>query len=360
MRTAVLILAWITPALIAGALGWSGIWGAGSALVEYLIPMPVAGGVLHVPSFAVLIVIVLSSRDWAGPSRSYLPLIAFGIAAAAMTAMLDFDRLNGWLFTDYVPSGSPVRFDGNTLFLFVMTDALWAGVFTLGIGQRPPARSWLALPAVPLAIVAIAGFDYKVGGPVFEIGPRLPGNARGDELKLIYTSVPYDETVLLEWLEASALAPPWCNPNTEHEAIIFTNSLQLLRWAWRDRDEVRGETAVATICRFEEDRSVVVHAGFYDCFAERETVEEALAGFAAREPTGLGRDIDTWFALARFCDGIDIAEGDPQDIRSVGICIGMRRVFAERLARIAANYGEDSPQYRFVRDEGAARSLTVP
>ena len=32
-----LVLAWITPAFIAGMLGWSGIWGAGSALVEYLI-----------------------------------------------------------------------------------------------------------------------------------------------------------------------------------------------------------------------------------------------------------------------------------------------------------------------------------
>ena len=59
MKTALLIAAWLTPALIAGVLGWTGIWGTGSALVEFLIPVPVAGGVLHVPSFAVLLGIVL-------------------------------------------------------------------------------------------------------------------------------------------------------------------------------------------------------------------------------------------------------------------------------------------------------------
>ena len=100
MRTAVLILAWITPALIAGALGWSGIWGAGSALVEYLIPMPVAGGVLHVPSFAVLIVLVLSSRDWAGPRRSLLPLIAGLLPAIATIAAFLISVMKGEGLTD--------------------------------------------------------------------------------------------------------------------------------------------------------------------------------------------------------------------------------------------------------------------
>ncbi len=357
MRIAVLILAWLTPALIAGALGWSGIWGAGSALVEYLIPIPVAGGVLHVPSFAVLIVVVLSTRGSAQSSRSFVPLIAFGIAAAAMAAMLDFDRLNGWLFTDYAPYGSPIRFDGNPLLLFVTTDAIWAGLFSLGIGQRPPARSWLVLPAVPLAVVAVAGFNYKTGGPVFEIGPRLPGNTRGDLLKLVYTPVPYDETVLLEWLEASALMPPWNDVNTEHEAIVFTNSLQLLKWVWRDPDAVRGETAVATICRFEEDQSVEVHQGYYDCFADRETVDEALARLTAGEPTELGRDIDSWFAMARFCDDVDVTQQNSLDIKSVGVCIGMRRAYPDSLSRIAASYGEDSPQFRFMLNEGAARGL---
>lgn len=273
MRIAVLILAWITPALVAGTLGWSGIWGAGSALVEYLIPMPVAGGALHVPSFAVLTLIVASSRGWTESSRSFLPLIALGIAAAAMTGMLDFDRLNGWLFTDYEPYGSPVRFDGNPLLLFVMTDALWAGAFTLAVGQRPPARSWVALPVVPLAVIAIAGWNYTVGGPEFEIGPTLPGHVRGTQVKLIYTSVSYDESAFLAWIEASALAPPWTNPNVEHDAIVFSDSLQLVKQAWRDPSDIRGEAVVATVCRFEEDRSVVAHPGYHDCFADRETVD---------------------------------------------------------------------------------------
>lgn len=38
------VIAWIVPAAIAGALGWKGIWGSGSAFADYLIPIPVSGG----------------------------------------------------------------------------------------------------------------------------------------------------------------------------------------------------------------------------------------------------------------------------------------------------------------------------
>ena len=53
------------PALIAGALGWKGVWGSGSALADFLIPIPVAGGVLQVPTFLVrgLIVFLMPSTS---------------------------------------------------------------------------------------------------------------------------------------------------------------------------------------------------------------------------------------------------------------------------------------------------------
>lgn len=46
MRWMILVIAWFTPAVIAGALGWRGIWGGTSAFADYLIPIPVSGGCL--------------------------------------------------------------------------------------------------------------------------------------------------------------------------------------------------------------------------------------------------------------------------------------------------------------------------
>lgn len=66
------------PALIAGALGWKGVWGSGSALADFLIPIPVAGGVLQVPTFLVrgLIVFLMpsTSDETAARMRALLPL----------------------------------------------------------------------------------------------------------------------------------------------------------------------------------------------------------------------------------------------------------------------------------------------
>ena len=70
-------IAWPLPAVLAGALGWQGVWGSGSALVDYLIPLPVAGGALHVPSFLCcgLAVARLPSLGLVGASRVRAALI---------------------------------------------------------------------------------------------------------------------------------------------------------------------------------------------------------------------------------------------------------------------------------------------
>jgi|GEM_PF-3339390 len=56
------MLAWVSPALIAELLGWKGIWGAGSAFFDALIPIPVAGGVMHVPGFAAVAGLIWSEQ----------------------------------------------------------------------------------------------------------------------------------------------------------------------------------------------------------------------------------------------------------------------------------------------------------
>ena len=201
MHYVVLVLAWITPAAIAGALGWSGVWGAGSAFGDYLIPIPVAGGVFHVPSFVVAAGVILSSRNSTGHLARYLPVLAFSVLAAAVSLMLDFDRLNAWMFTNYEPSGSPVRFDENPLLLFIATDAFWVGAYALMSGYASPARSWFVLPLMPAAAVAISAFNYQTSGPVFEPGGRTYTRVRGEEIVTVFTSASYDAESFMNWIQ---------------------------------------------------------------------------------------------------------------------------------------------------------------
>ena len=87
-----LLLAWPTPALIAGALGWKGIWGSGSATVDYLIPIPVAGGVFHAMSFIAISALLVSAPRWPGILRGIAHAVLFGISLAGALLIFDPER----------------------------------------------------------------------------------------------------------------------------------------------------------------------------------------------------------------------------------------------------------------------------
>jgi hypothetical protein len=356
MHLLILIFAWITPALIAGALGWSGIWGSGSALVEYLIPVPVAGGVFHVPSFVIAAGVILASRNAEGALTRFLPVLAFGALVAALSLMLEFDRLNAWLFTDYNPAGSPFRLDGNPFFLFIATDAFWVGVYAILRGFSAPKPAWLALPLIPAAIIGLNVADYRTSGPVFEFGGQMYGESRGQEILMVYTSASFDEALFLNWAEEGAhLHPPWLNVNSEHVAVYFTNSMQAVKWG--RFDQIDAESTVATLCLYEEDRSTVVHRGRYDCFADRSTVEQRLATLAEQNATGLGSDVDFWYARVLLCDGVETPESPATDIALTSVCQGMVRVYPRNIEQFTAKYGAESGQLSFVRATAAASGL---
>jgi len=357
MHFLILILAWITPAAVAGALGWSGIWGTGSAFGEFLIPIPLAGGVFHVPSFLAAAGIILASRNSTGPLVRYLPVLAFSVLALSISLMLEFDRINAWLFTDYEPFGSPFRLDDNPLLLFVATDAFWVGSYAVMRGFTSPVRSWLMLPLVPAAVVGLSAANYQTSGPVFEIGGSMYTSSRGQEIITVYTSESYDEDVFVKWLEEDRyFALPWFNVNSEHVAVLFTNSMQAIKWG--QFDQVESESTIATICLYEEDRSIIPHRDYYDCFAERNTVEQELAALAASESTGLGSDIDFWYARVLLCDGVELPEAAATDIARIGVCQGMVRVYPRNVNQFVQKYGGDSDQVSFVRAEAEARGLS--
>ena len=88
-----LLIGWTVPALIAGALGWKGIWGSGSALTEFLIPIPVAGGVLHVPSFLLATALVYLLPDISPAAASRLRALLFGLLMAGVLWLLNLDDI---------------------------------------------------------------------------------------------------------------------------------------------------------------------------------------------------------------------------------------------------------------------------
>ena len=85
-------LAWLLPALLGHALGWSGLWG-GAALPDLLWPLPVAGGALHVPSFVLCAVLVKLLPGASDRVAARLQALLLGLALALALWLLRLDGM---------------------------------------------------------------------------------------------------------------------------------------------------------------------------------------------------------------------------------------------------------------------------
>ncbi|MDH3640515.1 MAG: hypothetical protein OES38_00335, partial [Gammaproteobacteria bacterium] len=162
----------------------------------------------------------------------------------------------------------------------------------------------------------------------------------------MYASGVWDEAAARAWIEQSDTLMPWDSQNAEHLAIHFTNSMQAIKWgrAMQEQDAI-----VGTLCYYELDRSSSAHPGYYDCFAGHLTFTEKLQRSNEETDTGLGEEVDEWYADARLCEGIPIPER-ANDIALQGWCVGMLRRYEDDTAAIAAQYGQDSAQVEFLVD----------
>ena len=353
----ILFLIWFCPAAIAGMLGWSGIWGTGRAFFEFLIPLPVAGGVFHLPGL-VLSIVVLKLLDQNNKVlNASISYAAFALFIAMLSLHIDFDRFYSWLTTDYKPSGLPIRFDSNAILLFSLCDSFWVWVYSLVRGARFNKLSCLIILCLPPIILVLQGTQRSLSGPEFKIGGSEAGEQRGQERQYIYTNIEYDEDTLREWLLArSVLASPWTNPNTEHEAIIFTSSLQLLEW--RKFREINTNNVVATACAYEEDESVSIFKGVYDCFASRKTVHQRLTNIATANATGFDKSIDFWHARTMLCEDIELSGSRHRsDIAEQRLCINLNRYFEKDFSKFVQRYGEESAEMKFLRTRAKKAGL---
>lgn len=357
-----LFLIWLTPAVIAGMLGWSGIWGTGSAFFEYLIPLPVAGGVFHVPG---LITSFLALRALDNNNDHIKRLIGYGAFAlliGMLTLHIDFPRFYSWLTTDYQPHGSPIRFDSNAVYLFILTDAFWVWVYSITKGHRFSSIYLAIAIAVPPAVLLLQTLEQAVAGPTFKIGGSKMGENRGQESQFIFTTANYDEELLLAWLDKKSLiGTPWSSPNTEHEAIIFTSSMQLLKWG--KYDDINQQNTIATVCSYEEDKSRTIYQGLHDCFAGKETLSMQIDKIGKDNPTGFNAWVNDWYARTLLCENVAIpGDRHRHDIALYNTCISLSRDFDHDMKRFLDGYGEDSEEMAFIlqRAEQAGIPRKIP
>lgn len=294
-----IIVAWVLPALIAGALGWKGVWGSGSAVADYLIPIPVAGGVLHVPSF-VLVTLLLFTQPWDGPLAGHVRGILLAGALAGIVTLLDLDKLQLALSTDMLGG----RFwQEQPLGLFILSDCVLAQLFVGLLGGRWPedTREWAVSLVMALLIPAAYAMaslqaDPRQQNPFVYVGARGTQN-RGDEVAFYYSKLPPGSEAFRQ-----AAAPllerhdPRSNLNTEDIAIHFYDSLAAAQ-------SQNPGAAKFTVCLYQDGTPTTWNPGSFDCFSQHESFTEHFMQASARQDPSLPQDVRSWLGRRDACAG---------------------------------------------------------
>jgi len=280
------ILAWVVPPLIAGALGWRGVWGSGSALVDYLIPIPVAGGVLHVPSFVLSLVLVAAGPQLSAKAAGRARALALGAALTGAVLLLPPPE---W------------RLSENPLGLFLVVDALVAWLSLLGAARQPGLRfeagALLALLAVP-ALGAMVAWRTLGLGDTFVTGTATQSGDRA--LVSVNVEVRGDITRAgvrqraQEW--AMTLHDPAMKMGPEVIALRFKG---------------RETGAAAMLCLYEDGTPPRWLPDHGDCLQGITTVASRLAMHAATLPPDLPREVREHLAAQAVCAEIGWKSAHP-------------------------------------------------
>jgi hypothetical protein len=293
------ILAWVAPAAIAGALGWKGIWGSGGAFTDYLIPVPVAGGVLHLPSF-IVVSMVLATQPWAGRLGGCVRGLLLAGAAVGIATLLDLDKLQLAVTTDMAGGRFWQQQPGG---LFILTDCVIAQFFLGTSGGRSPqgrkewSMSLIAVLVIPVAYsLASLKADPRQQRPFVHAGTVPTGN-RGDESVFIYSKLPPGSAEFRQAaIDVMAQYDPRNNINAEDIAIHFFDSFASTQA--RDRGAAR-----YTVCLYQDGTPATWNPGSFDCHASHESFTERVQKVLDTQDPALPRDVRFWLARRDTCAG---------------------------------------------------------
>lgn len=333
------LMAWPLPALIAGALGWKGIWGSGSALTEFLIPIPVAGGVLHVPSFLLTTVLVLLLPNAGPAAASRMRALLLGLLLAGVLWLLN---LHDILLALKTGQPLPLRlWDANPLGLFVACDAVMALLFTLAAPQRPWLRLDLLtglLLLLPLALPVSMSVPRASADPPFRAGMSQNGSFRGDETLAVFTrldiAAPDFRALAEAWAsEPGAMAHPRFHISAEDTAVMFTRS----REAAQRLDKSRVE---ATLCQYEDGTPSRWLQGAGDCFSDHLSFSERLAQAAKARPRDEPPELRNYLSARMLCEQVKPPTFDQSrgtQLTATSVCDGLAR----QLKQVLEKYPDD-------------------
>lgn len=333
------LIAWPLPAMIAGALRWEGVWGSGSALIDYLIPIPVAGGVFHVPTFVLgaVAIMVLPNLSPAGASR--LRALIFGIAIAGVLWLLNLQELlramqNGEPFTQ-------LRWQQNPLGLFFTCDALMALLFTAAAPQRP----WLRVEVLTLLLLLLPSLmPLQMAMPraktaeekklQFTVGAgdrdQMPGNESLMVVTPMDVSAPDFRTLALQWAEKpDGIAHPRFHVTAEDQALLFTANRESIHRF--DRDQ-----ALLTLCLYEDGTPPRWLPGAGDCFSDHQSFSERLRDAAMARPPEEAPELRRYFAALELCPKEKFASvpgGQGLQVTSAFVCEGLPQERARLMSK---------------------------
>jgi hypothetical protein len=287
-----LVLGWPAPALIAGALGWKGVWGSGSAVTDYLIPIPVAGGAFHAMTFIAITVLLTTQPRWPELLRGIAHLVLFGISVTGALLVYDLERR---------------RLVENPVGLFLLTDSLIAQLFVPAFGGRAPenGKEWgLGLVAACLIPAASAASLHQLDprtGQQFAYVTSKPGQARGDHSYLVHSRIKVHAPEFKPAAEAYAQQwHPRLNINDEDIAVHFFAGLPAAQIG-------NEHEASLTYCMFQDGTPSYWVAGKGDCF-DHETVTERAQKLFEAQPSSVPVDERVRIARAKACEGVRVPE----------------------------------------------------
>jgi len=327
-------VAWVTPALIAGAMGWKGVWGSSGALGDYLSPLPISGGFLHVITL-VVVSALLATQPW-GRLAGYARGVFLATALVGVVLLIDVGKLHLAATTDTVLGGIP--WQQNPLGLFILTDSVLAQVFlgVFGGGSPRDARQWLLSLVLALAVPLAYGLvsvksDPRHEQPFTHAGSRQ-GPQRNDETVFIFTRLqPGTDAFRQAAVRFAEQYDPRVNVNAEDVAVLFFTSLDAARSS-------RSAEARATYCMYEDGTPPRFIPGAGDCFSNHESFYEKLMRARAALDLKLHHDVVDFLVIVEACRGrkpIQMPPGRHDDNTSTQFCGGIEKRRAALQQRFA-------------------------
>ena len=328
------ILMWVTPAVLAGMFGWPGIWGGGSAFSDLIVPAPITGGIFHVPSYVLALLLMSAYRNASETNAALLRTVFLAAFLVGLLQLIDLERLYVAITSDM--ERSALRMHENYLGICLASDALlgwiWMKFDARGEVKQITFASILLLPAV--AYVALALFGNDRVGAEFLQGRSEQQPQRGDVILWIYTThqSPTPE-VQMAALDLVWQRLPDQNANYQDMALFFTNSMQ----------DAKGYAPEAqplfSACVYEDGTETVWQMGRADCFSHHENFSERLNRTFDELPQELPRDIKHYMVAEILCKDFVVTD-NKLDIEEQSYC---RRVdLTTKKTELIEKHGEEA------------------